>query len=400
MEGYIIDWLNLLGRWVHMITGIAWIGASFYFVWLDNHLQAPEEPLDTEKGVGGEVWSVHGGGFYHAQKYKVAPPKIPDTLHWFKWEAYTTWMSGMFMLALIYWYSAEIYLIDPSIADISKPVAIIIGILTIVVGWVAYDQICKSKIGEDEKKLGVAVFLFVAVVALVLSHLFSGRGAYIHYGAMLGTIMVGNVFFVIMPGQRAMVSSAEQGQAPDPIHGIQAKQRSVHNTYFTLPVLFVMVSNHYAMTYGSTYNWLILLAITVAGALIRVYFVQRHFGKASPTPVIIAIVILLVSSFLMAPKDSATSEQALTGEALFLEVNRIIQVRCVSCHANKPTQPGFAAAPKGISLESLDEISKQSALIHQQTVVSKVMPIGNLTQMTDEERAVIDQWFISGAATK
>ncbi len=400
MEGYVIDWLNLLGRWVHMITGIAWIGASFYFVWLDNHLQTPEEAADVEKGVGGEVWSVHGGGFYHAQKYKVAPPKIPDNLHWFKWEAYTTWMSGTFMLALIYWYSAEIYLIDASIADISKPVAILIGCLTIVVGWIAYDLICKSKIGEDEKKLSIAVFLFVSVVAFVLSNVFSGRGAFIHYGAMLGTIMVGNVFFVIMPGQRAMVASAKKGEAPDPIHGIRAKQRSVHNTYFTLPVLFVMVSNHYAMTYGSTFNWLILLAITAAGALIRVYFVQRHFGKASPMPVIIAIVILLVSSFLMAPKSSGTSEQALSGEALFLEVNTIIQARCASCHASKPTQPGFAAAPKGILLESQDDIAKQSALIHQQTVVSKVMPIGNLTQMTDDERTVIDQWFIAGAKRK
>lgn len=397
MEGYIVDWLNLLGRWAHMITGIAWIGASFYFVWLDNHLQAPEDTADVEKGVGGEVWSVHGGGFYHAQKYKVAPAKIPDTLHWFKWEAYTTWISGMFMLALIYWYSAEIYLIDPAVADISKPVAILIGCLTIIIGWIAYDLICKSKIGEDEKKLSIAVFAFVAIVAFVLSNVFSGRGAFIHYGAMLGTIMVGNVFFIIMPGQRAMVSSAERGEAPDPKHGIRAKQRSVHNTYFTLPVLFVMVSNHYAMTYGAAFNWLILLALTIAGALIRVYFVQRHFGKASPLPIVAAFVILLVSSFLMAPKTSASSEQTLSNEAIFAKVNTIVQMRCISCHSMKPTQPGFAAAPKGILLESEDNVVKQAALIYQQTVVSKVMPIGNLTNMTDEERVVIDQWFLAGA---
>ncbi len=400
MEAYIIDWLNLLGRWVHMITGIAWIGASFYFVWLDNHLLAPKHPADTEKGVGGEVWSVHGGGFYHAQKYKVAPPEIPDTLHWFKWEAYTTWMSGTFLLALIYWYSAEVYLIDPSIADISKPTAILIGCMTIVVGWVVYDFICKSKIGEDEIKLSIAVFVFVVVVAFILANLFSGRGAFIHYGAMLGTIMVGNVYFVIMPGQRAMVSSAERGESPDPIHGIRAKQRSVHNTYFTLPVLFVMISNHYAMTYGSTFNWLILVAISVAGALIRVYFVQRHFGKASPTPIVLAAIILLVSSLLMVPRISETSEQTLSDEALFMKVNSIIKARCATCHAAEPTQPGFAAPPKGILLESQDEIVIQAAIIHQQTVVSKVMPIGNLTQMTDVERAMIDQWFNAGAKIK
>jgi len=255
-----------------MIVGIAWIGASFYFVWLDNHLQPVAEQADTDKGVGGEIWSVHGGGFYHAQKYQVAPPELPPTLHWFKWEAYSTWLSGMFLLCLMYWYSAEIYLIDSNVADLSKPVAILIGAACIVIGWFAYDKLCHSKIGDNERAMAAIMFVVLSIVAWGLCQLFSGRGAYMHFGAMLGTIMVANVFFVIIPGQKDLVTAKQEGRMPDPIHGIRGKQRSVHNTYFTLPVLFVMISNHYAMTHAHEYNWLILIAISLAGALIRVFF--------------------------------------------------------------------------------------------------------------------------------
>ncbi|MEZ5479736.1 MAG: urate hydroxylase PuuD [Thiolinea sp.] len=398
MEAYIVDWLNMLGRWVHMITGIAWIGASFYFVWLDNHLQPPQAPADAEKGVGGEVWSVHGGGFYHAQKYKVAPPALPDTLHWFKWEAYTTWLSGMFLLILIYWHGAEIYLIDPGVAELSKFVAILLGAATLLLGWLVYDFLCKSPLGKDDRKLGAALFVFVVGVAWVLTQLFSGRGAFIHFGAMLGTIMVANVFFVIMPGQRAMVAAAAAGRAPDPEPGLKAKQRSVHNTYFTLPVLFVMISNHYASTYGSSWNWLVLVAISLAGALIRVYFVQRHFGQPAKTPLIVAGVLLLAVFIGLKPASIPASATAETSNAdLFAAVTQVVNQRCVSCHAAQPTQPGFSAPPKGVVLESARDLVTQAAQIHQQTVVSKVMPIGNLTGMTDEERALIDQWFRAGA---
>ncbi len=401
MEAYIVDWLNLLGRWVHMITGIAWIGASFYFIWLDDHLQQPAESQDIEKGVGGEVWSVHGGGFYHAQKYKLAPPELPETLHWFKWEAYTTWMSGVFLLALIYWYGAEIYLIDPNVAQLSKPVAVISGIATLVLGWFAYDRMCKSNLGEDEKKLGAAVFAFLALVAFILCQIFSGRGAYIHFGAVLGTIMVANVFFVIMPGQAALVEATKKGQAPDPRHGLNAKQRSVHNTYFTLPVLFVMISNHYAMSYGHAYNWLILIAISLAGALIRVYFVQRHFGKASPLPMAVAAVILLLVSLAIAPGTADTGKTGeLSAAQLFSKVKHVLDERCTVCHSISPTQAGFSAPPKGVVFDSVKDILNQAALIHQQTVVSKVMPIGNLTRMTDEERSLLDQWYRGGAKTE
>lgn len=394
MEAYIVEWLSLLGRWAHMITGIAWIGASFYFVWLDNHLQTPKQASDVEKGVGGELWAVHGGGFYHAQKYKVAPPTLPDTLHWFKWEAYTTWMTGMFLLALLYWYGAEIYTIDPSVMQLSKPVAILIGLATVVVGWLFYDLLCKSPLGKNDKALGLVLFGFVVLVAWSLCQVFSGRGAYMHFGAMLGTIMVANVFFTIMPGQRALVEATQAGQKPDPSHGLKAKQRSVHNTYFTLPVLFVMISNHYAMTYGHEYNWLILIGLSMAGALIRIFFVQRHFGKPSPVPMVAAVLILLLIAVAIAPApvNSKNGE-----EVSFGRVQDIIQQRCSACHASVPTQAGFSAAPKGVIFDAAADIQRQAQAIHQQTVVTKAMPIGNLTQMTEEERAAIQGWYLSGA---
>ena len=395
MEAYIIEWLNLLGRWLHTITGIAWIGASFYFVWLDNHLLAPKLSADTQRGVDGEVWSVHGGGFYHAQKYKVAPPELPDTLHWFKWEAYSTWLSGVFLLALMYWYGAEIYLIDPNVAALSKPVAIAVGITSLVVGWVVYDLLCKSPLGSNDVALSAIMFVLLALTAWGLCQLFSGRGAYIHFGAILGTIMVANVFFVIIPGQRDLVNAKKEGRTPDPIHGLRGKQRSVHNTYFTLPVLFVMISNHYALTYGHQYNWLILIVISLAGALIRVYFVARHSGKASLLPLLLAGLLLLTIIIAIMPKANklAIDSKQVNRAALFAQVTDIVQQRCASCHATTPTQAGFPAPPKGIVFDQPEDIIKQAVAIHQQTVVTKAMPIGNLTQITPEERALIDQWF-------
>ncbi|MFK7859066.1 MAG: urate hydroxylase PuuD [Granulosicoccus sp.] len=399
MEGYILEWLSLLGRWVHLVTGIAWIGASFYFVWLDNSLQAPKLASDEERGVGGEVWSVHGGGFYHAQKYKIAPPELPDTLHWFKWEAYTTWITGMFLISLMYWYQAEIYLIDPGVMDLSKPVAVLLGMLTLLVGWIVYDFLCKSPIGTHEAKLSAAMFVFVSLAAWGLCQIFSGRGAYLHFGAMLGTIMVANVFFVIMPGQRDLVAAKSEGRPPNPIHGIRAKQRSVHNTYFTLPVLLVMISNHYAMTWGHEFNWLILIAMSVAGALIRVFFVQRHHGRNQPLTLVLAAVLIMGVAAAIAPKPRTVglSGNAVSGAELFAQVQGVMASRCVSCHADMPTQPGFAAPPKGVVIESAEDILKQADTIYQQVVVTKAMPIGNLTQITDDERATIEQWFLTGS---
>lgn len=396
MEAYIVDWLNLLARWLHFIAGIAWIGSSFYFVWLDNHLETPRLPADEQKGVGGEVWSVHGGGFYHAQKYRVAPHELPATLHWFKWEAYTTWLSGMFLLILVYWYGAEVYLIDPAVAGLSKPAAVALAAAFIGGGWLVYDLLCKTRIGNNDGLLGVVLGVLVALLAWGLCQLFGGRGAYIHFGAVLGTIMVANVFFLIIPGQRQMVAAAARGEAPDPTPGIRAKQRSVHNTYFTLPVLFVMTSNHYAMTYSHPYNWAILIGITLAGALIRVYFVARHKGAASPVPVIIALLILAGVAALIAPRVGATSGEVASIEAVsFNEVRTVVHHRCTTCHSSQPTHPAFPAAPGGVILDTDQQIVAEAQRIHQQTVVTRVMPIGNLTGISEEERDILGRWYLS-----
>ena len=391
MAAYILDWLNLLVRWLHVIAGIAWIGSSFYFIWLDNHLRSPADPADDDKGVGGEVWSVHGGGFYHAQKYRVAPEVIPSPLHWFKWEAYTTFISGILLTALIYWYGAGIYLVDPAVADLSPGAAVLISIGFIVGGWVIYDLLCKLPLAGDARVFGLVLLVVCGLLAWALCQLFSGRAAYLHFGAVLGTIMVANVFFVIIPGQKKMVAAAERGAAPDPEHGVRAKQRSVHNTYFTLPVLFVMTSNHYAMAYGHEYNWLILIGISLSGALIRAYFVARHRGKASPLPVIAAAALIVLVAVTIAPR--APAGQA--GTASLDEVRAVVEARCVACHAAEPSHPAFPAAPLGVMFDSDAQIVAAAGKIYQQTVVTRSMPIGNLTDMTDEERQVIAGWYRS-----
>jgi len=389
VEAYLLDWLNLLVRWLHFITGIAWIGSSLYFIWLDNHLEEPRDPADSEIGVGGEVWSVHGGGFYHAQKYKAAPAQLPDNLHWFMWEAYSTWLSGIFLLGLVYFLGAEIYLIDRSVADLSVVLAVSISIGFIVGGWIVYDLMCRSPLVKDDRVFAFVLLLLTSAVAWGLCNLFSGRAAYILFGATLGTIMVANVFFVIIPGQRKMVAAAERGEAPDPAPGVNAKLRSVHNTYFTLPVLFVMTSNHYAMTYSHEYNWAILIAISLAGALIRIYFVARHKGKASPIPLALAVILFAVTVTLLAPRQQQDDATIAT----FSQVRNVINARCTSCHSSAPVHPAFPAAPSGVMFDDDEQILAEADRIYQQTVVTRVMPIGNLTAMTDEERQVIDQWY-------
>jgi len=395
MDAYLTDWLHLLVRWLHMIVGIAWIGSSFYFVWLDNHLEPPQSEADSDKGVGGELWSVHGGGFYHAQKYKVAPSALPGTLHWFKWEAYTTWLSGMFLVILVYWYGASVYLIDPSVATLTPQVAVAIAAAFIVLGWFVYDLLCKSPLGQRDGLFAGVLLALSAALAWGLCQFFGGRGAYIHFGVVLGTIMAANVFFVIIPGQKKMVAAAERGDPPDPLPGIRAKQRSVHNTYFTLPVLFTMTSNHFGMTYSHEYNWAILIAISLAGALIRVYFVARHKGSASPLPIIVAVALLLVVAVAVAvtPRSSLATSG---GVADFAAVRNVVHERCTTCHSAVPTYPGFQAAPGGVLLDTDQQIIAEALRIHQQTVVTRVMPIGNLTRITDVERALIGQWYLAG----
>ena len=390
---YLAEWLNILLRWAHMIVGIAWIGASLYFIWLDNHLHPPLDPADEAKGIGGEVWAVHGGGFYTAKKFTLAPEKLPPVLHWFKWEAYTTLITGFLLLCLVYYWGAEIALIDPAVMALGKAEAIAIGLVFLVVGWLVYDVLCRSAFGQDDAVLGGLLALYCGVAAWALCHLFSGRGAYLHFGAMLGVIMVLNVYFVIIPGQAELVKAKQEGRKPDPRFGAMGRQRSVHNTYFTLPVLFTMISNHYAGLYGHEWNWVLLLMISTAGALIRVWFVQRHKGEQDPLVLAAGLVILGLTAILALPRPTVGG----SGPAAMSDVQAIVHTRCLSCHAAKPTQEGLAAPPKGVILETPQEIQARAAMINMQVAVSKVMPPGNMTRITDAERRTIARWFRAGA---
>jgi uncharacterized membrane protein len=396
---YALDWLNLLGRWLHLIAGIAWIGASFYFVWLNNHLESAGAALSA-RGVAGELWSVHGGAFYNAHKYKVSPETLPQTLHWFYWEAYTTFLSGFFLLCLMYYGHAEIYLIDPTVAALSKPAAIVIALAFLSGGWLVYDALCRSPLVAKPRALLTILAVFFSAVAWGLCHLFSGRGAYIQFGAILGSIMVANVFFVIIPGQRELVRAKQEGREPDPAAGLRGQLRSTHNTYFTLPVLFAMISNHYAMTYGASYNWLVLIAMSAAGVCIRIYFVNRHKarergGRTSFVPAALALVILGVVGLALTPSPAATSLLP-TRPDTFSRVQSIVAQRCATCHSATPTQPGFTAPPNGVMLDSPDHILMHVTKMQVQ-VAARTMPIGNLTGLTEEERAYLLAWMQSGA---
>ena len=396
MDAYLLDWLNLLVRWLHLIAGIAWIGASFYFVMLDNSLSPPKRDSDVARGVHGELWAVHGGGFYVSQKFLVGPKGEPlsTDLHWSKWEAYTTWLSGMGMLALVYWFGATTYLIDRTVMPLSAPAAIGISAGVLVAGWLIYDALCRALRGRDTLLAGV---LFVLVMAATwgLFHVFSARAAYLHVGAILGTIMAANVFVHIIPGQKRVVADIRAGRAPDPMPGIIGKQRSVHNTYFTLPVLFTMISNHYPMTYSHPQGWLVLGGLMLAGVLIRQFFVMRHRHAANPLLLVLAGVILVALIVWLAPAKLASSG----AKADYASVRAIFDTRCVGCHAAQPKQPGFAQPPKGVMLETPEQVAQHAAKIAE-TVGSRYMPIGNLTQMSDPERALVVAWFASGAPTQ
>jgi uncharacterized membrane protein len=411
MGDYLLEVLNLLARSLHVVTGIAWIGASFYFIWLDNHLvppedargreapsesrgrEAPSESNAVERGVAGELWAIHGGGFYHAQKYRVAPPAIPARLHWFKWEAYSTLLSGLALLAIVYYANAGLYLVDPSLTALSPAGAIAASVAVLAGGWIVYDLLCRSPLGRNDRALGAVLAILCVAAAYGLCHLFPGRAAFLHFGAMLGTIMVLNVYFVIIPGQRRMVEAARAGRAPDPADGLRGKQRSVHNTYFTLPAVFTMISNHYAWIFGNSWAWLALVAISAAGALIRIYFVARHKGAASPWPLALATIVLATTAYALRPAASATSLTPSTQRA-----QSIVLARCAPCHAAAPTFAGIAAAPKGVMLEHPAQLTAQAALIRDQ-VRARAMPPGNLTQLTDSERSELLAWA-DGAARR
>jgi len=402
---YGLEWMNLLVRWLHIITGIAWIGASFYFVWLDNSLRPPAPGGElARKGVSGELWAVHGGGFYNPQKYMVAPAELPAELHWFKWEAYSTWLSGFALLGIVYYFNAQAMMVDRGVADLSSWQAVGIGLGSLVVAWVVYDLLCRSKLGKHDLAFGAVVYTLLLGATWVLTHLLSGRAAYIHVGAMIGTIMVANVAMVIIPGQRKMVNAMRAGQKPDPVYGIRGKQRSVHNNYFTLPVLFIMISNHFAMTYHHAHAWAVLGAIMAAGVFIRHFFNLRHKGRIEYKYPAIGVLLLAAVAITIAPRPVAppparADADAAHAGAQFAAVQGIIAQRCVSCHAAHPTQPGFAAAPAGVALDNAQGIRQNAARIYQQAVQLKAMPLANMTNMTDAERAQVAAWFEGGART-
>ncbi|MDE0715641.1 MAG: urate hydroxylase PuuD [Gammaproteobacteria bacterium] len=384
MEAHAHEWLNLLLRWIHFIVGIAWIGASFYFNWLENNLDR-EPPQD--EGIDGNLWAVHGGGFYYLKKFTTGPERLPSSLHWFKWEAYTTWLSGVALLVLIYYFNARAWLIDPSVRDLEPWQGIATGIASLVVSWFVYDGLCRVS-RERPGLMTAMVFGWFALLAFILTQLLSGRAAYIHVGAAIGTVMVANVFFVIIPAQRELVSALKERRPTDPGHGRNGLLRSRHNNYFTLPVLFTMISSHFPSTYGNSLNWLVLVLLALVSIAVRHYFNVRHLGNRLAWILPAAFLAMVGLMWLTAPRPAGQGG-ILVSDA---EASAIVTTHCAGCHAAKPTFPGFITAPKGIELDTMDKIRIHRVAINQVTVLTKTMPLGNLTGMLDEERTTLGHW--------
>ncbi|MFI7866259.1 urate hydroxylase PuuD [Pseudomonas khazarica] len=430
MEAHFTEWLNLGVRWIHMITGIAWIGASFYFVWLENNLNRS----NPREGLSGDLWAIHGGGIYHLEKYKLAPPKMPENLHWFKWEAYFTWLSGVALLLVVYYLNPSLYLVKPGV-DLAPAAAIAIGLGSMAASYLIYHVLCDSPLGKRPALLGAVLFVLIIAAAYGFSQIFSGRAAYIHVGAIIGTIMVGNVFFTIMPAQRALVKAIETNTTPDPLLPAKGLLRSRHNNYFTLPVLFIMISNHFPSTYGSQYNWLILAGIAILAVLVRHYFNTRHDSSKYVWTLPAAALGMICLAYVTSPANRAPAaapvaavEQPAASETLskveevassqpdaqenptpatggaataadFGKVESVIHERCTVCHSATPSSPMFSAAPAGLMLDTPEQMQAQAAKIHAQSVASQIMPLGNITQMTQDERDLIGNWIAKGAPT-
>jgi uncharacterized membrane protein len=391
---YTSEWLDLLLRWLHVVAAIAWIGSSFYFIALDNHLRPPPEEGDAANGIGGEAWEIHGGGFYHVQKYRVAPARLPEPLHWFKWEAYTTWLSGFGLLIVLYYVNADTYLIDRSVADLSTGAAIAISIGLLIAAWVVYDVLCRAV--RSELALAALVLGLVTLSAWGASELFSARAAYLQVGAMLGTVMAANVFFVIIPAHWELIRAKQQGREPEAVPGLRAKQRSVHNNYLTLPVVFAMISNHFAFVYGHSWAWLVLVGLMAIGAWVRHFFNLRHTGRTAWwIPVIAA---LAIAGIAVAIRPQSSSSNASAAPVPFARVHAIVSERCVPCHSARPTR--VTTAPQGIELDTAAEIVAKARAIEQVAVQTKVMPLGNATGMTQTERDTVGAWIDQGAKTR
>jgi uncharacterized membrane protein len=398
------DWISLFTRWFHVIAGVAWIGASFYFIWLDNNLRTPPD-WKKQKGIKGDLWAVHGGGFYEVAKYAYGPEQMPEKLHWFKWEAYTTWISGFLLLGLIYYHGAAIYLIDASVMELTPGEAIARGLGLIFGGLFIYESACRSPLGRSPVYFGVFLLALISIASYLACHWFSGRGAFIHVGALIGTIMAGNVFFKIMPAQRLMVAAVANKHDIDPAWGQAAKLRSVHNNYFTLPLLFIMISNHYPMTYQHELNWLILVAIGVVSAWIRHYFNLKHIGISRPSVLITgAIGMLLIALWVSMPRSEPINQQsdttvsAIPAQELNDEQQAVfatIQTHCANCHSAQPTDEIFVIAPLGLMFDTWQQVTARAPVIYQRASVSKDMPMMNKTGMTEAERELIATWYKS-----
>ena len=404
MDAYLLDWVNLLLRWAHVITAIAWIGSSFYFVLLDNSLSKPQEQDLKDKGVDGEMWAVHGGGFYHSNKYMVAPrwKPLPENLHWSYWESYSTWLTGFALFTVLYLFNAGSFLIDKSVYDWSPGAAIGASLGFLVAFWLIYDIICRA-FGQKKNGdliVGAGVFVFVIFASWLACQLFAGRAAFLLVGAMLATAMSANVFFWIIPGQRTVVADLRAGRTPDAIHGQRGKQRSVHNTYFTLPVIVAMLSNHYGWLYSGPNNWLVLVLLMLAGALIRHSFVARHKAhvehrRAPWEHAVVGTLVLVAMAVWLAPKPPSAEQQAAakaaaTKPAGYVEVHAVLEQRCVLCHNAQVQQ-------KNVALHTADDLKKHAQAVYQQASVLKLMPLNNATQITDAERDLIKRWYEAGA---
>jgi uncharacterized membrane protein len=396
MDSYLLDWANLLLRWTHVITAIAWIGSSFYFVFLDSSLTPPKDDDLKRQGVSGELWAVHGGGFYHPVKFALAPPRLPEHLHWFYWEAYTTWMSGFALLVVSYLWNAGAYLVDRNLVAWSPAAAVAAALGFLVVFWLAYDAICRvfERRPNGDTWVGALVAVLVCFGAWLACQLFPGRSAFLITGAMIATAMTANVAMWIIPGQRKMVASIQAGQPVDPIHGQRGKQRSVHNTYFTLPVLVAMLSNHYSFLWSGPRNWVVLVLLMAAGAAIRQFFVLRHGWKLgrnrNPLPyALVGVAVIAATAVWLAPTPQATAAAA-PKEPGYAQVKTILEQRCYMCH-------GPQLQMKNVRVDTPESLKQHAASVYQQAVVAKLMPMNNATGITDAERAVIGQWFQAGA---
>ena len=396
METVLTEWLSLIIRWLHVVAGIAWIGSSFYFIHLDLSLQSRS---DQPRGVQGDAWQVHGGGFYHMVKYLVAPARMPDELTWFKWEAYTTWLSGFALLVIVYYLGAELYLIDKSVLDLTAPMAAAVAFGSLVLAWLLYEALCRSPLGRHEVALALVGYVFLVGLTYAFTHVFSGRGAFTQIGALIGTIMVANVFVIVIPNQKKTVAALLAGKTPDPRWGEEAKQRSVHNNYLTLPVVFLMISNHYPLMFATRFNWLIVAIVLAIGPVIRHFFNSRHEGKGSPWWTWgVAAAGMIAVAWLSGAVPGGVSPRAEKVDVKAAE-NTVLS-RCSMCHRDEPLWPGVHAPPKGVVLDDPESIRRHARLIEINAVRSHAMPPGNITEMTPQERQILAAWIAAGAPAR